>query len=570
MRVRRVRLLKEPEPRTLEAVLRAPRARRLHGTVDRVRVRSVWMRREDGDMQTRWGWNAQGAAEAEDAPARRAAPARPTAPPADDFLAGLRELLRPNVHAVLRREEWPHPLYPFQEEGVLFLYERDAALLADEMGLGKSVQALAAAGLLFSTGQIQEALILCPAALVSHWRREARRWLPRMADVVTVVQGSGMARHHQWHSRAPLRIAWYETFRSDFTAGRMPERHWDLVVLDEAQRIKNRETELAHACKALPRRRSWALTGTPLENSLDDVLSILEWVTRGSGVGLGSAPALRAAQEGLQLRRKKEAVALQLPPKTVINIVLDMGPRQRDAYERLQREGVVELRERGERLQVTHVLALLTRLKQLCNFCPATGESAKLEFLRGQLAEILAHNRQALVFSQFTDERAGLLRLEREIGPEFSVYHGGMSPAARDRAVQRFNDGDSPVLGLSLRAGGVGLNLQRAAFVFHFDRWWNPAVEWQAEDRAHRIGQPLPVTVYRLIMGGTVEEKVHGILEGKEALFREVIEGVPTPGRSGLSIDELFGVLDLEMPPRVRDDHLVPPDADSGFDGSPG
>jgi SNF2 family DNA or RNA helicase len=482
----------------------------------------------------------------------------------DGFLPGLRELLRPNVQAVLKREEWPHPLYPFQEAGVLFLYERNAALLADEQGLGKTVQALAAASLLFSTGQIEQAVVLCPAPLVSHWAREARRWLPRLADGATVVKGSPLSRFYRWHSRAPLLIAGYESFRADLAAGRLPERTWDLVVLDEAQRIKNAETELAYACKALSRRRSWALTGTPLENSLDDLLSILEWVTGHSAAG--AALALREAQGQLQLRRKKETVARELPPKTVVNVMLELDAAQRHAYARLEREGVLELRERGDSLRVTHVLALLTRLKQVCNFCPLTGGSAKLEFLRAQLGEILANDRQALVFSQFADERVGIRRVARELGPDVEVYHGGMSAGARDRAVRRFQEGEILVLGISLRAGGVGLNLQRASYVFHFDRWWNPAVEWQAEDRAHRLGQELPVTVYRLIAAGTVEERIHAVLEGKEALFQQVIEGVPAPSASRLTLDELFGLLDLPVPERleVRKEEPVSSLTDSG------
>jgi SNF2 family DNA or RNA helicase len=551
--IRRVRLLSNLEPRILDTALQAPRPRRVRGPLDRVRVRSIWLRGDEGDLRTRWGWTPNDQAVAGEAPKKRAA-AQPAESTPDDFVPKLRELLRPNVQAILRREEWPHPLYPFQEEGVLFLYEREKALLADEQGLGKTIQALAAAGLLLSTGQIQQALVLCPASLVTNWVREARRWLPRLGDGAVVVKGSGLSRHYQWHSHVPLLIAGYETFRADAAAGRLPDRPQDLVILDEAQRIKNAETELAYACKSLPRRRSWALTGTPLENRLEDLLSIIEWLTGETAAGLGGTHRLREAQRSLQLRRKKEEVALQLPPKMVVHVTLELGETQRESYHRLESEGVLELRERGESLRVTHVLALLTRLKQVCNFCPATGESAKVEYVRAQLGEILASGRQALIFSQFTDERAGLRRLAAEIGPAMAVYHGGMGEAARDLEVHRFNEGRTRVLGLSLRAGGVGLNLQRASYVFHFDRWWNPAVEWQAEDRAHRLGQELPVTVYRLVTAGTVEERIHNLLESKQVLFREIVEGAPSPQSSRLTIDELFDVLDLPVPERLREE----------------
>ena len=262
MNVRRVRLISEPPVHGEDCALRVPRARRARVLLDRMRVRSIWLSAlEMPEVRTGWHGGGSSSEGGGRSAQNRSTPGRAAEPAPDAFLAGLREVLRPNVQAVLRREEWPERLYPFQEEGALFLYERKGALLADEQGLGKTVQALAAAGLLFSTGEIRQALILCPAPLVSHWAREAVRWLPRMEADVAVVRGSGMARHHLWHGASPLLICGYETFRADFAAGRMPDRPRDLVILDEAQRIKNAETELAHACKTLPRRRSWALTG---------------------------------------------------------------------------------------------------------------------------------------------------------------------------------------------------------------------------------------------------------------------------------------------------------------------
>jgi SNF2 family DNA or RNA helicase len=551
MKVRRVRLVPAAlEPRRLDLALQAPRARRLPGRLDRVRVRSLWLRGDEAELRTRWGWRPAEQVEGGTSQRRPARTVASTETPGD-FLPALRELLRPNVRAVLKREEWPHPLYPFQEEGVLFLYERSGALLADDMGLGKTVQALAAASLLLSTGTITQALVLCPAPLVLNWLREARRWLPRLTGGIGAIQGEPTARFHAWHSRAPLLIASLDTFRADAAAGRLPPHAWDLVILDEAQRIKNEETELARACKALPRARSWALTGTPVENRLEDLASIMEFVTGAPAARFSGVGALRAAQSAAQLRRTKEGVALELPPKTVVNVLLELGPAQRTAYQKLEQEGVLRLRERAEELRVSHVLALLARLKQVCNFCPATGESVKLDYLRAQLDEIRDAGRQALVFSQFASLEVGVRRLAAEI-LDLDVYHGGMTPSARDQAVRRFQSGETPVLAVSLRAGGVGLNLQRASYVFHFDRWWNPAVEWQAEDRAHRLGQSLPVTVYRLITSGTVEERIHAVLSSKEALFRQVVDGAPVPAPSGLSIDDLFGLLDLPVPEQAR------------------
>jgi SNF2 family DNA or RNA helicase len=557
MIVRRVRLLAPeavPAPRGIDPSLAVPAPKRARVRFGRVRVRSVWLKGADSEVRTRWASGVERPEESRRDPrtTSRSRPAAEGETPEAGFLDRLRELLRPSFQAVLRREEWPRPLFPFQETGAVFLYERKAALLADEQGLGKTVQALAAAGLLLATGEIRQFLVLCPASLVSHWAREVGAWLPRLRTQVTVVNGPPRVRVREWHSRAPILIAGYETFRADFLAGRLPERSRDLVILDEAQRIKNADTDLAVACKTVPRARSWALTGTPLENRLEELYSILEWLTGEPLSGLSGRAALPELQRRLQLRRRKEAVAQELPAKTVVDVSLELGAAQRGSYRELERTGLLRLKQQGESLRVTHVLALLTRLKQVCNFCPRTGESAKLDFLRPQIAEILASGRQALVFSQFADERAGVRRLAAELGAAAAAFDGSLSFSARDTMVRRFTAAEIPVLAISLKAGGVGLNLQNASYVFHFDRWWNPAAEWQAEDRAHRIGQALPVTVYRLTCAGTLEERIHAILKAKEGLFQQVVDGAPVPVASRWSVADLFSLVDLSVPPHLQ------------------
>jgi SNF2 family DNA or RNA helicase len=470
----------------------------------------------------------------------------------DDFLTQLLALLRPSAQALLRQVRWPQPLYEFQLRGVVFLYERSAALLADDMGLGKTVQALAAIHLLLAGRQIGEALVICPASLVTQWSEQVRAWLPQLAEAHTVLRGSPEERHAQWRAATPLKVIGYETLRADLEAGRLPRRKFGLVVLDEAQRIKNAESALAVCCKALPRERSWALSGTPLENRLEDLASILEFITGERGVQLAAGPALRARQRQLQLRRRKEDVFDQLPAKTVIDVAIDLTPEQRAVYDELEQEGKKELEGLGEEARVAHVLALITRLKQVCNFCPRTGASSKLEFLRERLREVAERDRRALVFSQYTDAAVGIRRLRAELGAQVGLFHGGMTAGERELAIRAFKRGETPVLALSLKAGGVGLNLQEASYVFHFDRWWNPAVERQAEDRAHRHGQPLPVTVYRLLSPRTIEERACALLREKEALFARIVDGAPAPETSAVTVAELFGLLELEVPERLR------------------
>jgi SNF2 family DNA or RNA helicase len=468
-------------------------------------------------------------------------------------------LLQPPLESWLATEgvlDWPHPMHEYQRDGVRALLARRALLLADDMGLGKTVQALAALRILFHQRRAGSALLVVPAGLIPQWQRAAREWAPELR--LATVHGAPADRAWQWQAPAHLVLTSYDTLRSDFTdnpASPPRRRVWSVVLLDEAQRIKNPDSGISAVCKRLPRARAWALTGTPLENRLEDLGSILEFLTPwregDPPPRVGAGLAMLARHASLQLRRRKADVLPQLPPKHTVEVTLRLGAAQRQSYLRAEREGVVRLRDLGAAVQLSHVLELITRLKQICNACPATGESAKLADLEERLETLTEEGHKALVFSQYVDERFGVHALERALRRFAPIaYTGELAPGERERAVAAFaGRADSRVLLLSLRAGGQGLNLQQASYVFHFDRWWNPAAERQAEDRAHRIGQPSPVTVYKYLCADTIEERIDAVLRSKQALFDELVDDVSIDLERHLSPNEIFGLFGLEPPP---------------------
>ena len=427
------------------------------------------------------------------------------------------------------------------------------AVLADDMGLGKTVTLIA--HLLASDGGAGPHLVICPTAVLGNWQRELHRFAPTLA----VTRHHGPQRAEDLQGVSGVVVTTYGTARTDADA--LAGQHWRTVTLDEAQSVKNASTRTAGAVRRLRGQQRLALSGTPLENRLEELWTLLDATNPGL---LGSRAAflrrfvapverdrdpeaarrLRRLIAPFVLRRRKgdPGVLLDLPPKTERVVEVGMTAEQvalyRAAVRRTLDEEVPEasgMRRRGL------VLALLTRLKQVCNH-PAQalreeageaalpGRSGKLEATRLLVREAVDSGEQTVIFTQYV--RMGRL-LARQLGEDLDdavpLLHGGLTPGARDQLIDRFQqglqtrDGVPPVLVASLRAGGTGVNLTAATQVVHYDRWWNPAVEDQATDRTHRIGQTRPVTVHVLQATGTVEERVAEVLVGKRDLAERVV-----------------------------------------------
>ncbi|MDQ8705535.1 DEAD/DEAH box helicase [Streptomyces sp. LHD-70] len=448
--------------------------------------------------------------------------------------------------------------------------------LADDMGLGKTVTLIA---LHLRRSRREPTLVVCPASLLGNWQREIARFAPG----VPVRRYHGASRSLD-DLDGGFVLTTYATMRT--AAARLSEQTWGMVVADEAQHVKNPHSATAKALRTIPAPARIALTGTPVENNLSELWALLDWTTPGL---LGPLKAFRsrharAVEGGEQddaverlarlirpflLRRKKSdpGIVPELPPKTETDHPVPLSREQASLYEAVVRESMAAIEAAQGIARRGLVLKLLGALKQICNH-PAQylkestdasgavgragavrldGRSGKLDLLDELLDTILAEDGSTLIFTQYVG-MAKLIagHLEGRAVPA-ELLHGGTPVAERERMVDRFQSGETPVLVLSLKAAGTGLNLTRAGHVVHFDRWWNPAVEEQATDRAYRIGQTQPVQVHRLITEGTVEDRIAEMLASKRALADAVL-GSGESALTELTDRELADLISLRRP----------------------
>jgi SNF2 family DNA or RNA helicase len=492
-----------------------------------------------------------------------------------DLLRGLdgktpfQELSQPQAfHGTLR---------PYQVRGYSWLsFLRKwglGACLADDMGLGKTIQALALIQKDWEAGERRPVLLICPTSVVNNWQKEASRFTPELP--VMVHHGIERMKGKEFKAKAKehtIVISSYALLTRDFET--FKEIDWAGVILDEAQNIKNPETKQSKAARAIQADYRLALTGTPVENNVGDLWSIMEFLNSGF---LGTQTefknrffipiqAARDPEAGERLkhltgpfilRRLKtdKAIIADLPEKMEMKVFCSLSKEQVSLYEAVVKETMDSLDETEGIQRKGLVLATLLRLKQVCNHpahflgdkSPIPGRSGKLTRLTEMTEEMMEVGDHALIFTQFAEMGAILQRyLQETFGREVLFLHGGSPKKHRDQMVERFQThDDGPFLFiLSLKAGGTGLNLTRANHVIHFDRWWNPAVENQATDRAFRIGQTKNVEVHKFICAGTLEEKIDEMIERKKEVAERVI-GTGEAWLTELSTAELKNLFSL-------------------------
>jgi len=443
---------------------------------------------------------------------------------------------------------------PYQEEGYQWLSRlcdcRIGCCLADDMGLGKTIQLIALLAAKRSGGP---SLVIAPASVAFNWRNELARFAPSLrVALVGQTAGAGDEDVAKLAKGKDVVITSYGVAASRLAS--FVEVQWNAVVLDEAQAIKNHLTQRAKSVKELKARFRVAATGTPVENRLTELWSIFDFLNPGMLGGETrflkelaphgeASPRLKRLVKPLILRRIKRDVLTDLPEKEEITVPVILGDEERHAYEATRLSALAKLEE-GDKENKIAILAELTRLRRFCCnpslVIPTFATSAKLEALERLLTDLKENGHRALVFSQFVDFLAIVRKMLDGKGWTYQYLDGATSKAEREKSVEAFQGGEGDFFLISLKAGGMGLNLTSANYVILLDPWWNPAVENQAADRVHRIGQRLPVTVYRLIAQDTIEEKVVNLHAKKTALAEDILAS----GASALSAEAMLGLLE--------------------------
>ena len=451
-------------------------------------------------------------------------------------------------------------LRDYQKTGFIWMMRLAAwgvgGCLADDMGLGKTVQSLA---MLTARCEKGPALVIAPASVTRNWLRETEKFAPGLIAVLIASRQDTV--HLSELGTGDLALVSYGLL--PFIGDELQEIEWATIVIDEAQAIKNAATKRAKIVQSLNANFKLATTGTPIENHLGELWSLFRFLNPGllgskqafndkynKPIAQGGDEERREALKNLVkpfiLRRKKDEVLTELPPKTEIILNVELSEEEQNLYEAMRRHALAEIAAANEQQKRFAVLAQLTKLRQaachprLVRPSSKIG-SAKLELVGETVLEILENGHKALIFSQFVKHLKIVENWVKGQGLPYQYLDGSTPGKKREEAVNAFQNGDGKVFLISLKAGGTGLNLTEADYVLHLDPWWNPAAEDQASDRAHRIGQQRPVTVYRFVSQGTIEEQIIALHSEKRDLADQILSGT---GKAGaLGVDEILSLI---------------------------
>lgn len=488
------------------------------------------------------------------------------------------DLILPALHPPLSTNfqndlYFPNDLFSFQVDGIKFLIENDIVLLGDEMGLGKSIQSITAIRVLIRKALISKVCILCPLSVLTDWEEKFEKWAPELK--VIKIEGNQEIRKLLWNSYSHIYICNYERLRSDikiysensyFADFDFPFKCFDLIVFDEIQKLKNPLSEITKAARLIKSKKKWALSGTPLENGLNDLISVCETIKPNifDNINKEILNEVKMAYKSIFLRRRHSDVSIEMPEKITEVIWKDLLPEQRKNYDLIEKEGKSYLTSDATKYNIANALSLITKLKLICNYDIDSEESAKLNCLIEKLDDVTENNKKAIVFSQYPNET---LRL---IAPKLShfypkIFDGKLTNTQRHQIINQFQKSDDSickVLLVSLKAGGTGITLTEANYVYHYDLWWNPAVADQAVGRAYRIGQKKTVFETFILTKDTIEEKIFKIYEKKKLLFKNIVDVMSEKDiiTKQYTEEEIFSILGLEKPSKFANNSLFKKD----------
>ncbi|NPA13073.1 MAG: DEAD/DEAH box helicase [Aquificae bacterium] len=460
---------------------------------------------------------------------------------------------------------FPNKLFNYQIQGIKFLLSKKSALLADQMGTGKTVMSTTAMRILFLQGKIKKALVVVPTNLITVWEEHLKKWSPELKFIT--LNSSKETRKKLYKSKADIYLISYDTLKNDYKTEKELIKEFrkdiDLVILDEAHNIKNPDALKTKAVKFVSKfaQYRWALSGTPLQNNLKELLSLYEFLNPDFVKPPNfTEEDAKALIQPIMLRRLKKDVLKDLPEKLPTEIEkFELSPLQRAEYEYILGKETKRLEElfnrfKGDKnfkfIMKRNLIQSIQKLRQICNF-PTNGiDSPKMERLREMVLELIKEKEKVIIFTNFV--KAGVKKIKDNlsfyINPEYiSVYYGGLNRKEKEGAVKEFKQDKSKYVFIAtVGSAGEGLTLTEASYVVFFDLHWNPAKMWQAEDRVHRIGQKNKVNIYQFVMKDTVEERILKKLEEKKKMIENVIDGIPRAKEELITLEDLMDFVGLK------------------------